>query len=96
MNKILAKWIDRITPSCEKVAQLSSERLDRRLSLKERISVRLHFFICYFCRRYHDQLEAMHAHLRKGGEKYGQDSKQCLCAGDKARIKEACKKSLAN
>ncbi|MCO5045609.1 MAG: hypothetical protein M9963_07095 [Kiritimatiellae bacterium] len=95
MNKTFAKWIDRITPSCEKVAELASERLDRPLTFKERLSCRLHFLICYFCRRYHDQLDAMHTHLCKGGEKYGQDPQKCVCTEDKNRIKEACKKQSA-
>lgn len=92
MNKALVKLIDRITPGCEKVAMLSSERLDRRLTLKERISVRLHFLICYFCRRYHDQLELMHQQLATKSEEFGQKTGKCLCAEEKAKLKEACRK----
>lgn len=53
--------------------------------------MRLHFLICYFCRRYRDQLACMHARLQEHGEKLGQDCGKCLCAEEKARLKEACK-----
>jgi hypothetical protein len=43
----LAHWLARHTPSCQEVTRLTSERLDRRLSLRERISIRLHFVICF-------------------------------------------------
>lgn len=95
MNRRLASWIDRLTPSCEKVAELSSQRLDRPLTPKERMHLRMHFLICYFCRRYHDQLARIHKELRCGGETLGQANPKCLCAGDKDRLKEACKKQAA-
>lgn len=91
MNKWLTSCIDRCTPSCEEVARLASEALDRRLTLRERIAMRMHFTICYFCRRYHDQLACMQRGLKSHGEKLGQDCGKCLCAEEKAKLKEACR-----
>lgn len=94
MNKVLVKLIDRLTPGCEKVAMLSSERLDRRLTLKERLSIRLHFVICYFCKRYHDQLDSIHGEMSQRSEKFGQQCGKCLGDEEKARLKEVCRKGL--
>jgi len=42
--------------SCKQASQLISQSLDRRISLRERISLRLHLAICDFCRRFNQQL----------------------------------------
>lgn len=94
MNKALVKLIDRLTPGCEKIAVLASERLDRRLTFRERLSLRLHFFICYFCKRYHDQLDSMHGELGRKSEEFGQKCGKCLCEEEKTRLKEACRKQI--
>ena len=43
--------------SCKDVAQLASESLDRSLSLREWLSLRLHILRCDMCSRYVDQLK---------------------------------------
>ncbi|HHH35397.1 MAG TPA: zf-HC2 domain-containing protein [Gammaproteobacteria bacterium] len=42
--------------SCKEVSKLVSQAQDRSLTLRERISVRLHLFMCNMCRRYRRQL----------------------------------------
>ena len=43
-------------PSCEEVTRLVSESLDRPLSLRNRIGLRLHLMICVVCSRYRKHL----------------------------------------
>lgn len=43
-------------PTCEEVSRLVSESLDRSLSFRERIGLRIHFFMCEFCRRFREQI----------------------------------------
>jgi hypothetical protein len=42
--------------SCKDASLLMSQALDRRLSLPERISLRLHLVLCEGCRRFERQM----------------------------------------
>ncbi len=42
--------------SCKETSQLISESLDRKLSMRERVSVRLHTMRCELCSRYSRQI----------------------------------------
>jgi hypothetical protein len=53
-------WLSHRLPACDEVARLASERLDRRLGLRERLAMRLHLRLCAWCRRYLEQLELLH------------------------------------
>ena len=59
-------WLAHRLPACDEIARLSSEGMDRRLTLRERAAMRLHFSICVWCHRYQHQLlflrEAFHHH----------------------------------
>jgi predicted anti-sigma-YlaC factor YlaD len=50
--------------SCKQASQLISQSLDRRLSLRERVSVRMHLAICDMCRRFTRQLHSIRLHIR--------------------------------
>lgn len=43
--------------SCKEVSKLVSRAQDRSLSMRERIAVRMHLFMCTLCRRYKKQLD---------------------------------------
>ncbi len=49
--------------ACEKVSQLASEQLERRLSLRERLVMRFHFLMCGACKHYHQNLLKLHEAL---------------------------------
>ena len=42
--------------NCKQVSELVSQSLDRRLSLGERLGIRMHLMVCAMCRRYRRQL----------------------------------------
>jgi len=43
--------------TCKGIARLLSERQDHRLSFPACLAVRVHVFLCVFCRRFKRQLE---------------------------------------
>ena len=45
--------------TCKDTSRLISEGQERQLSLKERISLRLHVWMCNNCRRFEQQIVAM-------------------------------------
>lgn len=83
----IARW----TPSCREVARLSSEALERRLTLRERLALRLHFTICYLCKRYARQTAVLHEGLRSHGDLFAECREERLSAEEKRAIKERCR-----
>lgn len=51
--------------TCRQAAELVSERLDRRLSLGERLRLRLHLALCRSCARYQTQLRFLRRALKR-------------------------------
>ena len=45
--------------SCKQASQFISVSLDRPLTLRERIVLRLHLIICKYCKRFSQQLQTM-------------------------------------
>ena len=83
--------------SCTETARLLSESLDRRLSLRERISLRIHMMMCRMCHVYARQLSVMLNVCHTASEK----APEC-CPGvlpeetkneTKARIREAMREA---
>ncbi len=59
------KWqlillLARRLPDCKTITPTLSESIDRKLTLKERIIVRLHLFTCEACDRYLEQIRLLH------------------------------------
>jgi hypothetical protein len=51
--------------SCERAASLSSERLDRDLTLRERFALGTHLLACRFCKQYASQLHFLRETSRR-------------------------------
>ncbi len=49
--------------SCERISQLASDELERKLSLAERFSMGFHFLMCGACKQYHQNLHKLHQAL---------------------------------
>ncbi len=65
-------WVmNKLTPTCDVITQKISESMDHKISLKNRLKIRLHVMFCKLCRRYQRQLMTMHTllALRLQGEK---------------------------
>ena len=51
--------------SCKQVTRLASERLDRPLNLRERLSFRMHLMACTACSRFDGQMQFMRSALSR-------------------------------
>lgn len=55
----MMRVMNRITPNCDVITQKISESMDHKISLRNRLKIRLHVIFCKFCRRYQRQLKTM-------------------------------------
>jgi len=82
--------------TCKEVSYLASKKLDKKLSLGERLGLILHTAMCGMCRHYVRDIEVLHQLMLKAGKK-GQallpDSAK-LSAQSRERIKQALDKAL--
>jgi len=66
MLKPLARVMAALSPSCRQASRLQSEALDHKLPILQRIGLRIHLFLCKWCRRYEKQIrflrDAAHEH----------------------------------
>jgi hypothetical protein len=82
-------FIARITPPCHDITRLLSQSMDRRLPLRTRLAIRLHFEICVWCKRYGQQLAAIRKASRSVPERAKKISQVSLPEQARKRIKEA-------
>jgi hypothetical protein len=98
MKRILEKiklqiifFIARRVRDCKNITPLISESLDRKISLKEKIELKLHFFTCEACVRYLSQIKFLREAIQKQGEQIGDESssEKKLSDSAKERLKNA-------
>jgi hypothetical protein len=58
-------WLARRQPTCRELAPWMSQTLDRRLPLGQRLTLKLHFWICEGCRRYQQHLISLQQAYRR-------------------------------
>jgi hypothetical protein len=54
-------------PTCKQMAPLMSESLERPLTLRERVTLKLHLWVCLWCVWYLENLRTMREALRARG-----------------------------
>src|SRR6266536_2033852 len=64
IRRRLRRWLLRTLQPCRKMVPLMSESLERRLSIRERLGLRLHLLVCAWCARYLRQIKFMRWILR--------------------------------
>ena len=85
----LKRWLSMKTEDCKSVAPLFSYALDRKLSLIERLRVRLHLYTCGACLNYVSNLKFMHEVFEKQEENLENDKIHASLSPEaKERIKE--------
>jgi uncharacterized protein YcgI (DUF1989 family) len=83
------KWLSIRTEECKTVSPLFSYALDRKLSLIERLRVRLHLYTCGACLNYISNLKFMHEVFEKQEECLENDKLHTTLSPEaKERIKE--------
>jgi hypothetical protein len=87
-------WLGRRLPTCEEVLPVLSQSLERKLTLRERVTLRLHFLICVYCTRYLKQLRLMRASIRARSEQIETgDSAPALPEDARERLKRALERA---
>ncbi len=64
LRRQLVLHLARRLPPCNLMTPLFSESLERPLSIREKVTVKLHLFTCAACRRYVGQIQRMSAMLK--------------------------------
>jgi hypothetical protein len=86
------KWLSIKSEECKRVAPLFSYAYDRRLSLLEKLRVRLHLYTCGACLNYVSNLKFMHEVFHAQEDMCENEKIQAsLSPESKERIKEALK-----
>jgi hypothetical protein len=64
LTHALRYFLLRRLPTCQQMSVVISESLERRLTLRERVSLRLHLWICIWCVWYLEHLHLIRDTLR--------------------------------
>lgn len=75
--------------TCKQATHLLSQRLDRKLSRRERLALRLHVWICRNCRRFERQLHFIRHALHRGMQEQQLPVDKPLPQEGKDRIRQA-------
>jgi len=79
--------------NCKDAARLLSEKRDRRLSWRTRISLRFHMLACKMCQIYGAQLGAVSRVCQEVGVRAEDNCPECLSDEHKRRMKAAIDRS---
>ena len=66
--KSIARGAGELSPSCREAVRLQSDALDRPLSPRQRLGLRIHLILCRWCRRYGGQIKFLRTAARDGVE----------------------------
>lgn len=94
IRRRLRRWLLRTMQPCRKIVPLMSESLERRLSIRERLGLHLHLFVCVWCARYLRQIEFMRWIMRAQNSRQRDSFAPTLGPEARARIAMALKKSI--
>jgi hypothetical protein len=81
--------IHALSPNCREAIRLQSDALDRPLSHRQRIGLRIHLALCVWCSRYGNQIKFLRAAAQH--DQADLESNPRLPAGAAERIKRALK-----
>ncbi len=81
--------------TCKQASQFISQSLDRPLTLRERLALKLHLLICKYCKRFSQQLVSMRVALETMTKMAENDNSIEMPKESKRRIAENVKKHLA-
>jgi len=91
-NRATKKFVEivaNVTPHCHDVTRLLSESMDRRLPLRTRLLIRLHFSICVWCKRYGRHLKLLRNCSSEFPEKGCEYGSATLSSSARERLKNA-------
>lgn len=83
----------RRVPTCQKTVELISQSMEEPLSLRERVAVKVHLWICSWCQWYMEHLQLIRDTVRAGAAE-GVDMSQSSSAGLSFEARERIKRNL--
>lgn len=87
-------WLLRKLPTCQQTVEKISQSMERKLTLRERIDLKLHLWICAWCQWYLEHLQIIRDAARaKGAESPNLNSVSGPALSSEAR--ERIKRKLA-
>ncbi len=92
----IVQFVARQLPPCQAVTRLISEARDRRLSVGEWLTIRLHLMVCAFCTRFGHQIACVEIALKAADDQPGKlaGEQEGLSEAARARIRNRLKSSL--
>src|SRR5215207_7451784 len=88
-------WLLRRLPACKHTVELISQSMERPLTMRERVLLKLHLWVCMWCQWYLEHLHIMRNALRlKKNENDDVDGSTTTRLSDEAR--ERMRRSLTN
>lgn len=78
--------------SCEKISRLYSDSLEEKLSLRQRMQLRLHMLMCTYCSRFREQIQFLREAARRAHQSRNETDSvpvEGLSAEARGRIKKA-------
>ncbi len=85
-------WLLRRLPTCQQTVVTLSQSMERSLTLGERITVKLHLWICAWCQWY---IEHLHL-IRDTARAKGSESPDLSAGALSAEARERIKRNLTN
>jgi hypothetical protein len=92
-GKGLIRVVSVLSPSCKAASRLQSLAMDRNLSFFERLGLRIHLFLCGWCRRYGEQLKFLRATAHQCENHEHLESARGLSPEARERIKQKLQSS---
>jgi hypothetical protein len=94
---ILFKMMAMMTVPCQEMGHRISESFDRKLTFRERVSIRIHNLGCAMCERYYQQMKLLHKLLGNYAERVHEHDDPSTKLSDKAKEKivESLKKEMS-
>ncbi len=86
--KPLARGIAFLSPSCKEASRLQSQALDRKLPFAQRLGLRIHLFLCRWCRRYGKQIRFLHDAAHKHPDQLSEPDPNILTQDARERLKQ--------
>jgi len=93
LSSSLVRVFIELSPNCKQATQLQSEAVERKLSILEKTGLRLHLFLCKWCRRYGKQLKFLRSAAHQCDEHEISDPAQRLSPEARERIKQRLQSS---
>ena len=94
IRKRIVRWLLRTLPPCKVVVRLASESNERRLTIRERVLMRLHFWVCDWCQRYMEQTQSIRRACLRMGRNTARYRSQPMPEESRMRLKRRLREAM--